>query len=467
MRIKQQIRVLVAVSVTAVLSVGAVTGFAVFTLAKTMREYEPLHPIIADVAALSNLSNQWFKRPTQRGQEQWQALMTRLTEQAIPALPDRGELGPEVRQALIDGLRDADADFREAVSRAADSDASIADDPYLRMIDQRIAQVMEQAIDATFQASDRTFAWVQQDAKRAYAVVAAVVAVAALGALLLGAIIARRIGRRLAESMDAVSTAAAQMAAAAEQQRRIALQQAASVSETTTSMDELASSARRSNEQATSSLATLDQLGEQATEGRDSADRMVQQMARLQSDVDAISQQVRLVGEQADQIDTVTIDVAEIAAQTNLLALNAAVEAVRAGEHGRGFSVVADEIRKLADQSKHSAARIRALVAEAQKGSEISIKVSESGFATLHQAVAAVNRSGEVFKQALAAFEAIAQRMQQIAMTSNQQTQAIEQAVQAMEVIDTGASETASALEQTNSGIEQLREVAERARAMV
>jgi methyl-accepting chemotaxis protein len=368
---------------------------------------------------------------------------------------------------MIDTLRTADADFREAVTRTADGNAGIADDPYLQMINERIAQGMAQTIGATLQASDKTFAWVRKDTKRAYAIVAVVVTVAVLGSLLLGATIVRRIGRQLSESMNAVSTAAAEMAAATEQQQRIALQQAASVSETTTTMDQLANSARRSNEQATISLATLEQLGEQATEGRDSADRMVQQMARLQRDVDAISQQVRLAGEQAEQIDSVTIDVAEIAAQTNLLALNAAVEAVRAGEQGRGFSVVADEIRKLADQSKRSAARIRALVAQAQKGSETSIKVSEGGFATLRQAVEAVNRSGEVFKQVLAAFEGITERVQQISMTSNQQTQAIEQAVQAMEAIDTGASETVTALEQTNRGIEQLREVAERARAMV
>jgi hypothetical protein len=94
MRIKQQIRVLVAVSVAAVLSVGAVTGFAVYTLAETMRAHEPMHPVITDVVALSNLASTWFRRPTQRGEEQWRSLMTRLTEQDIPALPTRGEFGP-------------------------------------------------------------------------------------------------------------------------------------------------------------------------------------------------------------------------------------------------------------------------------------------------------------------------------------------------------------------------------------
>lgn len=467
MRIKQQIRVLVAVSVVAVLTVGAFTGFAVFTLAETMHQHEPLHPVIGDVVALSTLSNNWFRRPTQRGEEQWRTLMTRLTEQDIPALPIRGEFGLVQRQSMLDNLKAADQDFREAVARAADSDEDTATDPYFAMIGARITQTMEQTIGESFQASNKTFAWVRQDAKRSYAIVGVVVAVAALASLLLGATIARRLGARLTDSMNAVSTAAAEMAATAEEQQRIALQQAASVSETTTTMDELASSARRSNEQATSSLATLDKLGAQAAEGRDGVDRMVQEMARLQADVGAIGQQVRLVGEQADQIDSVTIDVADIASQTNLLALNAAVEAVRAGEHGKGFTVVADEIRKLADQSKTATARIRALVAQAQKGSEASMQTSDGGLATLHQAVEVVGRSGDVFKQVLAAFEAISERIQQIAMTSNQQTQAIEQAVQAMEAINAGAGETVIALEQTNRGIEQLRDVAERARAMV
>lgn len=466
MRIKQQIRILVTISVAAVLTVGVFTGLAISTLAKTMRDHEPLHPAIADIVALSTISSQWFQRPTQRGVEQWNTLLTRLTEHSLPELPTRGDFGPPQRQAMIDDLLNADADFREAVARAAD-DPRIADDPYFAMIAARITQSMAQTISASFDASDKTFAWVRQDAKRAYAIVGGVVALATVVSLVLGATVARRLSGRLTESMNAVSTAAAEMATSAEEQQRIALQQAASVSETTTTMDELASSARRSNEQAISSLATLEQLGTQVTEGRDSANQMVQQMARLQADVEAIGQQVRLVVEQADQIDAVTIDVAEIAAQTNLLALNAAVEAVRAGEHGKGFSVVADEIRKLADQSKTSTARIRALVAQAQKGSATSMRTSDSGLTTLHQAVEVVGRSGEVFKQVLAAFDGIAERIQQIAMTSNQQTQAIEQALQAMEAINTGASETVTALEQTYHGIEQLRDVAERARAML
>jgi methyl-accepting chemotaxis protein len=194
---------------------------------------------------------------------------------------------------------------------------------------------------------------------------------------------------------------------------------------------------------------------------------MVQQMDTLASNVLTITEQIRAVGEQADQIDSVTADVAEIAAQTNLLALNAAVEAVRAGEHGKGFSVVADEIRKLADESKSSASRIRALVAETQKRSEETVHVSEEGLATLRNAVEVVGRSSEVFKAALAGFEGIGERMQQIALTSDQQAQAINQAVEAMDAINTGASETVTALKQTTRAIDDLREVAEHAKAMI
>jgi methyl-accepting chemotaxis protein len=467
MGIKQQIAFLVAIAVSAVLTTGGVAAFATHRLAQTMERHKPLHPIIEDMVTLTTLSNTWFRRPTERIEEQWAQVISRLTLNEIPALHGRGEFAAAERDALIAEFEAINRDFNEAVQREGGSSSNAAPDRYLGMIGERISQRLEQAIDEVFSASDQTFTWVRQDARENFILVTSVVAVAVLLSLALGVLMALRISRKLTESIAAVSSAAAQMAAAAEQQERIALQQAASVNETTTTMEELASSARRSNTQAKGSLETLEGLGAQASDGRDSADEMVQQMDTLAENVMSITEQIRAVGEQADQIDSVTADVAEIAAQTNLLALNAAVEAARAGEHGKGFSVVADEIRKLADESKSSASRIRALVAETQKRSDETVHVSEEGLATLRNAVQVVSRSSEVFKAALAGFEGIGDRMQQIALTSDQQAQAINQAVEAMDAINTGASETVTALKQTTRAIDDLRQVAERAKAMI
>ncbi len=465
MRIKTQIATLVAVTVVSVLVTGAVAGFATHLVAEAMRGHRPIHPLIENITTLSTLSGDWFRRPGERIQQPWHLAATALVDDLVPALQGQGQLTQQTGDELLRDLHGAHDAFHEAVTRFGES--GNLDDPYFEMINDRVNRHLQQAISTVYSASQITFDRVAQDVRRSYLLVAGVVAAAVLVSILAGFFVAQRVTRRLRAPMSAVASAAAEMAAAAEQQHRIAIQQAASLSQTTSTMDELATSARRSNEQATTSLATLETLGAEAQDGGERADEMLREMARLTTEVGAIDTQIRRVSEQSTQIDTVTLDVADLAAQTNLLALNAAVEAVRAGEHGRGFSVVAEEIRKLADESKRSAARIRALVAETRKDAEATVDVTEGGIKTLQHAVEVVEGSGALFKRVLAAFEGIGERMQQIALTTMQQSQAIEEAVTATETINVGAREAVTALDQTKRGIEQLRDVAEQAKAMV
>ena len=113
-----------------------------------------------------------------------------------------------------------------------------------------------------------------------------------------------------------------------------------------------------------------------------------------------------------------------------MLALNAAVEAVRAGEHGKGFGVVASEIRKLADQSKKSAQRINALVQDIHRATNSTVKVTEEGRNIVESVVAAVNN--------------IATNSQQISLNAKQQAIAIQQVVAAMNDLNQGARQIAN-----------------------
>ena len=132
-------------------------------------------------------------------------------------------------------------------------------------------------------------------------------------------------------------------------------------------MDELGASSRLSTEQAEAAAGAAQVLVLVQGDRQNNQDNTYS----LQAKVRQMAEQFRSLSEQTRQIGTISTLVSQLAGQTNMLALNAAVEAVRAGEHGKDFAVVASEIRKLADQSKQSAEQINNLVQNIQKATKL------------------------------------------------------------------------------------------------
>lgn len=164
-------------------------------------------------------------------------------------------------------------------------------------------------------------------------------------------------------SLDLTSMSS-QLASTIEEQENVANQQAVSMSQTTATVNELAASSRHMATQAESTSSHGKQVIALTESGQDAMESSVQEIKILQVNAGKITQQTQVLETQAARIGTISNLVSEIAMPTNLLALNAAIEAVRAGDQGKGFGVVASEIRKLADQSKNSAHQINVLVQE-------------------------------------------------------------------------------------------------------
>jgi methyl-accepting chemotaxis protein len=191
------------------------------------------------------------------------------------------------------------------------------------------------------------------------------------------------------------------------------------------------------------------------------------EMANLRQKVTAIAEQIMHLSEQTIQIGNISGLVSDLANQTNILALNAAVEAVRAGEHGKGFSVVAAEIRKLADQSKQSAENIGTLVAEIQNKINSAVMVTDEGSKTVNTGIQIANRTAEAFAGVAEAVNNMVINNQQISLNTKQQVQAIQQVVEAMNNINLGAKETAIGISQTKEGTSQLNEATTKLQEMV
>ncbi|MCT7948856.1 methyl-accepting chemotaxis protein [Ancylothrix sp. C2] len=281
-----------------------------------------------------------------------------------------------------------------------------------------------------------------------------------LGRILSGAI-AKPLDKGITEIISVISTSSNQIAATVAQQEQIAGAQAIAVNQTTTTMDELSASSEIALSQAESAT----QLAQQAltlTGGGAKAVRLtLKEIEALQQKVIAIASSMQRLSAQADQIGNISGLVGELASKTNMLALNAAVEAVRAGENGKGFGVVATEIRKLADQSNACSEKIKALVKQIQSAVQSTVSVTDEGIQSVKNGVKIAQKSAYAFKQVANAMQEVVVNNQKISLTAKQQAVAISQVVMAMDSINNGARETASGISQTKISTQQLHQSAQ------
>lgn len=282
----------------------------------------------------------------------------------------------------------------------------------------------------------------------------------ALGSLSIGLWVSSDIARMMNQAADAIASSSVEIVAAVEQQERSASKQATAVNQTTITMDELGASSQATVQQAEFAAAGARQALTLTEEGTEVVERTLEGMATLKDKVGAIAEQILHLSEQTNQIGTISSLVREFANQTNMLALNAAVEAVRAGDRGKGFAVIAAEIRQLADRSKMSAAKINSLVADIQEAINSTVKATDEGTVTVDAGMQLTQGTAAAFSGVSEAIHSIAVSTQQISLTAEQQAIAVQQVIEAMKTLNQGAEETANGISITKVGTKNLNEAA-------
>jgi methyl-accepting chemotaxis protein len=232
----------------------------------------------------------------------------------------------------------------------------------------------------------------------------------------------------------------------------------------TNALEQLQMVAETSQGMANRALQAAEQV-EQANavvkEGDLAMNRTVAGISTIRETVSETAKKVKRLGEASQKISKVVNLISNFAAQTNLLALNAAIEAARAGEEGRGFSVVAEEVRALAQQSAAATADIEQLVEEIQAQTNEVVAAMEAGTEQVVTGTELVEESRQKLGQISAVSAQVNQLIQEIAQASNEQSQAATQVGQTMQDVATIASDTSKGSKAVSDSFSKLLEVAQ------
>jgi Methyl-accepting chemotaxis protein (MCP) signalling domain/Cache domain len=266
---------------------------------------------------------------------------------------------------------------------------------------------------------------------------------------------------------DSIVNSSTEIVDTVEQQEVTVNMQANSAINTSATVNELGAISFQSAAQAEASANGARQALSLSEDGTRSVQQTLQGMSDLREKVDAIANQIVNLSEQTGQITVVSDLVADLASQTNMLALNAAVEAARAGEQGKGFSVVADEIRKLADQSKKSADKINALANDIQSAINRTVMVTDEGTKTVNEGIDLARSTAATFAGVTDAVNNVFLNSQQISTSAKQQAVSIQQVLSSMTNISQGSQESAVGMHQVKMSTKELTQVADELKAAV
>lgn len=296
-------------------------------------------------------------------------------------------------------------------------------------------------------------------------------------------------------SAEHVAASAEQLTASSHQSSQAANQVASSISEiaqeadtqlrtveqTSGSIRNMSASINQVNDYAHNAVLKSGQAAEKAKESDLSINQAVQQMELIEQTVNTSARIISALGERSKEIGQIVDTISGIAGQTNLLALNAAIEAARAGEQGRGFAVVADEVRKLAEQSQSAAKQIAELIGRIQLDTAKAVEAMSNGTHEVILGAKVVNSAGSTFREITALITQVSGQITGISTAMEQMNKESRSIVASIKTIDelsgrtAAESQTVSAatqeqsasMEEVASASQNLAEMAQKLQEMV
>lgn len=272
---------------------------------------------------------------------------------------------------------------------------------------------------------------------------------------------------KISQCAELVASSAEELSASSEQLARSSQESSSQTDQVATATEEMSATilevAKNSSQAADSSKKAL----ETANKGGEIVSQSIRGMNQIAQTVQKSTQTIKTLGENSQQIGEITAVIDDIADQTNLLALNAAIEAARAGEQGRGFAVVADEVRKLAERTTKATKEISSMIKSIQSDTIGAVSSMEAGTTEVAKGVDMTLKAGESLKEIVNMVQNVSDMINQIATATEEQSTAAEEISTSIDTIASLTKESTAGIEQSSTASRELSRLALELREMV
>ncbi|MCK9607486.1 MAG: CHASE3 domain-containing protein [Methylomonas sp.] len=277
----------------------------------------------------------------------------------------------------------------------------------------------------------------------------------------------RELTREMLENVNVLTSAASQILATTTQAASSSAETATAVSETTATVEEVKQTVRMASQKAKNVSENAQQMAQAGQSGQRALEQMIDGMGHIRAQTAATADSIARLSEQSQAIGEIIATVNDLAEQSNLLAVNAAIEAAKVGEQGKGFGVVAQEIKSLALQSKQATSQVRAILSDIQKATTAAVMATDLNGKAVEAGVQQSAAAGAAIQLLADNISAAAQAALQIAASSQQQMVGMDQVAMAMDNIKQASSQNMAGTRQAETAAHSLHELGVKLKQMV
>ncbi|MBI2418539.1 MAG: methyl-accepting chemotaxis protein [Ignavibacteriales bacterium] len=272
---------------------------------------------------------------------------------------------------------------------------------------------------------------------------------------------------RVAEGVEATASASSQISSSTEEMAAGSQEQSSQTAEIASAVQQMTATILESTANVTRAADFAHKAGNIAKDGGTAVQETIKGMNRITKVVEDAARTVQELGASSEQIGQIVQVIDDIADQTNLLALNAAIEAARAGEQGRGFAVVADEVRKLAERTTKATKEIGGMIKQIQQNTGGAVKSMTLGTEEVKRGTLLANKAGSSLEEIISSVNSVISEINQVAATSEEQSSAAEQISKNIESISAVIHESASGTQQIARASEDLNKLTDNLQNLV